>query len=233
MAISAFTVSNIIMHIILISIFIGIFFFTYGATVERDVIKSQVDYFVDDLLGVFKPFTSKLPDNVKEQIKSFNPTLDNSEDIKAAKQNDETKKKAAMGIIALLVVGLLIITIVMKRLDRQGMSKGKIWSKLLKQNLVIIIFVALTEFICINMFGRKYMSVDTNRIKKEVIDHLIDIRDGKQIIISENKLMPSVGSPIQAQGQVQATQQLLEQIQKNTIQEQITRIGQENKKQIN
>ena len=42
----AFETSNVIMHIMIISVFIGIFFFTYGAYLEKKILQNQLDFLV-------------------------------------------------------------------------------------------------------------------------------------------------------------------------------------------
>ena len=57
-------IANIILHVILISIFIGIFFFTYGSHIEENIVKQQVAFLVENN----KEFTSLFPQNTKKQF---------------------------------------------------------------------------------------------------------------------------------------------------------------------
>ena len=60
---------NVTMNIGLISVFIVIFFFTYGSIVEQEIIKKQSEIITIDLISIIKPFLSsedciKLKDNL-------------------------------------------------------------------------------------------------------------------------------------------------------------------------
>ncbi len=170
--ITAFHVSNIIMHIILISVFIGIFFFTYGAYLERTIIKMQVEYLINDLIGSIKVFLPK-SDQVKEQIKNINIDVDESEDQKVRNNNKLTKIKAFIGIFILVTIGIFIILAVSRLMNREKMTHKQFWLKLLKYNIIAIFFIGITEFVFASFYVKKYMSINTNKLKKSVIDNII------------------------------------------------------------
>ena len=170
--ITAFDVSNVIMHIILISVFIGIFFFTYGAYLEKEIIKTQVEYLIEDLLGSIKVFMPEMSDDVKQRIKDYDIKVNEEDDIKVRNKNKETLKKAFMAITALVVVGVILIFAVLKIMKKQNMSNTKFWKTLLKHNAVVLIFIGITYFIFAAYFAKKYLSIDTNHIKKSAIDNI-------------------------------------------------------------
>jgi hypothetical protein len=173
--ITAFEVSNVIMHIILISVFIGIFFFTYGAYLEKEIIKDQVDYLVDDLISPFKVFIPE--DRLKQintKLNNLNIPVDEVADKKVSDNNKAIIKKAFIAIGISVVLGVIIIIIISKKLNTENMSTSQFWGKLLKYNLITLVFIGLTEFIFAAGFAKNFMSIDTNLFKKTVLNNIIN-----------------------------------------------------------
>jgi hypothetical protein len=172
----AFETSNVIMHIIVISVFIGIFFFTYGAYLEKKILKNQLDYLVDDTLGSFKIFMPELSDNIKQTIKTYQFNLDPNADMEVKNSNKKIMKKAFIAIAIAFIIGILIIVVISKKLDMEGMTNKQFFTRLLKYNLFALIIIGLTEFIFASGFAQNYISLDLNRIKKQIVDNLIKLR---------------------------------------------------------
>lgn len=174
--ISAFYVSNIIMHVIFMTIFLTIFFFTYGSYVERETVKNQVNFVVDDLFDSIKPF---LPDESRKKIKSevatYKENIDVSKDEIVIQHNNKIKKTAMTAVIIFLIIGTFVIYTLMKKLDMQHMSNNAFIKKLLKHNFIVIIFIALTEYIFLSVFSKNYISIDLNVLKKNVMNKLADL----------------------------------------------------------
>ena len=59
--------TQIILNVTLISVFIGVFFFTYGKYVEKKIINEQTAYIAESLA---KDIGFYLPKETKEQVKS-------------------------------------------------------------------------------------------------------------------------------------------------------------------
>ena len=135
--ITAFQISNIIMHIILISVFLGVFFFTYGTYLEKQIFKSQIEYLIDDSFGSLKVL---LPENINEFLKqnfsNYNVVPDKSEDEKVKKNNMNVIKKATIAIGVGFIIGIIIITIVTKTMNMENMSQSQFWGKLIKYNFL-------------------------------------------------------------------------------------------------
>jgi hypothetical protein len=244
----AFEVSNIVMHIILISVFIIVFFFTYGVYLEKQVLKRQLEYMIDDsldnLILVFPDATKNIKatidnsqtilaqtnsninrmtnnttdyilnsldnkqmpeekinairqqttkinnaitDTTENIVKSINNTLvklknyqyvPNEElDKKVEESNKKVIMKAVIALAIGLVVGIIIIYILTKKLDMEGMSNKEFIVKLLKKNGIVLIFIALTEFAFAYFFAQNIMYIDVNLIKKSIVENLIKMRD--------------------------------------------------------
>jgi len=94
MGFNSFDAANIVMHIVLISTFITIFFFTYGTMMEKKILKEQIRYVLDDvnkdleIKEIFEDsFKNIIPDDIKTnpQIKEQINML--ADKLKSMKQN--------------------------------------------------------------------------------------------------------------------------------------------------
>jgi hypothetical protein len=248
--VKAFDLANIVMHIMFISAFLGIYFFTVGSYLEHIVLKSQIDYLVDDLLGTtqiiaqdiikdlkntinsldinnvnkstkiinnlsdsieYKLNNINLPDNDKQKLKekinkikqstelsyvdkindiiksvndmpnkinidNLNVHVNTKADDAVEQQNKIIMTKAFKYIFIGFIVGIILLYVIGKKFDREGLSMEQFFTKLVKRNLLILCFIALTEFTFAFFFAKKYMSINVNALKKSVIDSLIKIK---------------------------------------------------------
>lgn len=248
--VKAFDLGNIVMHVMFISAFLGIYFFTYGSYLERIVLQSQIDYLVDDLLGTtkiiapdivndlkntvngldtsnsakstkilnelsnnieYKLNNMNIPDNDKDLLKTKINEIKQSKDVSHAdkinniiktiqnmpnkiniddinvsvnteadnaveQQNKLVMNKAFKFIFIGFIVGFILIYVIGKKFDREGLSMQQFFMKLVKRNLLVLCFIAFTEFTFAYFFAKNYMSINVNALKKSVIDSLIKIK---------------------------------------------------------
>jgi len=85
-------------------------------------------------------------------------------------------KKAMFAILIGFVIGIVIIYILSKKLDMEGMSRTQFFMKLIKYNLMALIVIAITYYNFASGFAKNFMSLDLNRIKKEIVDNLIKLK---------------------------------------------------------
>lgn len=164
--ITAYDVANVILHVVLISSFIGIFFFTYGSYVEQQVIKSQMDYIVKDMVGDLNNFIpSGSKSTINATIGQIQPPDMSKEDADAQNNNSKLLKQAltVLGIVFAIGMGT---TIWMSYHYNFSMKE------LLKTDLIILGFVALTEFCYLTFIGKNYRSGDPNYVKKALVESL-------------------------------------------------------------
>jgi hypothetical protein len=163
----------------LISAFLGSYFFTFGAYLEREVLQDQLNYLVDTTLQPMKILVPGISEDIKNKMKSYNFKIDEKADIKTAEQNKKTVDKAIKLITFFFIIGLIVIVILSRTLDREGMSYNEFFKKLITRNLIIMIFIAATEFIFAFFFAKNYMSLDTNKLKKQIFLSLDNIKNKK------------------------------------------------------
>jgi len=175
-------IANIILHVTLISTFIGIFFFTYGSHIEENIVKKQVAFLIEDN----KEVASLIPNDSKQKIIDSinNIKLDLAEDDKkAAEQNKKLLIKAVKILSIVLVIGIAIVWKMSKMYNFNFIH-------LLKENLIILCFVALTEFSFLTFFAQNYLSIDPNIIRRRCITIIGDNK--LPINLTKNKDMDEV-----------------------------------------
>lgn len=159
-------ISNIIIEVVFVATFLTIFFFTYVTTVENDIIKDQVNYIVESMLEDTKNFIPPeylitLKNNLNTMKKPDLTEADN--EVRAS--NNKIKKFCYKGI----GIGIVVL------MGLTGLASYTLnfsYSHILFENFILLIFIALTEFVFLNVFARNFISADTNKIKLEIINKM-------------------------------------------------------------
>ena len=160
----SYTIADILLHVILISSFLVIFFFTYASKVEKEIVVRQSTDIVKD---VIQSTTVILPDAV---IKDMSTLLSehgkksdmSDEDAEIEKANKELLDNTVKTIGIVCVVGIICVYI-MSKVYKFSMTD------LVVHNLIIVSFVALTEFLFLTYFAKNYDSIDANFVKYKVL----------------------------------------------------------------
>ncbi len=159
-------IANIILHVAFISSFLGIFFFTYGSRVEKDVVKDQIDFivknFTDDITNTVPP---EYLQRISPIIQTLQPPDMSKEDIEVEEQNHKLLIKAMSVISVVLAISILSVVYLSKKYNFD------LWN-MIKENIVILCFVALTEFCFLTFIGKTFRSADPNFVKFTIIQTL-------------------------------------------------------------
>ena len=160
--------SNIILHITLIVTFISIFFFTYGAYIEKKVVDNQMNLLVQNFTKDMSVLPSNVNDAMRTSISNINLTDMSKIDARVKKSNEELKKKAFMFIGILFAIGMSIVVGI-------SLAAGRKYSlvALIAENIGLLIIVALTEFLFATLVLKNYRSADLNIVKKQIVVELI------------------------------------------------------------
>lgn len=162
-------VANIIMATAMISVFLGVFFFTYASRVEQKIVVERSTQIVDDMVLTAK---NAIPQQQKAMILNeivpylVVPQSLEEEDAQVAAANKELMITAAKAIgifVAICVFLLALLTIFFKVPIVE----------LLKDNFIILIFVGLTEFTFLTYFAQNYITIDANYVKEKILESLI------------------------------------------------------------
>ena len=161
------------MMVALYSVFVGIFFFTYGAFIEHKVLENQIENIVDSITRDVLPF---VPDDIKTGLydkldsaqKSIKTTMSGS-DSKAEKNNQKVKKTAFEMLAGIFIVGMGI-SVATASMYSGGSNKALV--ALLKKNALLLVFVIIVEFLFFTLVTKNYLSIDPNSVKQKIVQTL-------------------------------------------------------------
>ena len=155
-------VANIAMHVILISTLLTIFFFTYATRVEEQIVKDQVNYIISD----FTENVDMLPIEYVTVLKSSTAFIKPPDMTKIDKLVTDANSKLMNNVLILIIVfvifGLWLIYSMSKKYNFD-------FYDLMKHNMIVLIFVGLTEFVFLTYIGKSYRSGDSNSVKKSLL----------------------------------------------------------------
>jgi len=163
---------TVIMNVLLISLFIGIFFFTYGSYIEGKIVNNQMEFLSSDISNIVRLFGENTNNNFKEKIKTFILPDLHEEDKKAKESNNKIMMKA-LKVNIFFAIAVIIAIYVIYITSKKDFSMGV----LIKQNLILLLFVALTEFSFITFFVSDFVSIDPNNIKYNFVKNLESLKD--------------------------------------------------------
>ena len=157
-----------LIQVIIISSFIGIFFFTYAAKIEENIVKKQCSEIIDDLSDDMKTMVPyDILQKVYTQIVPNMRAPDLSrEDADVKQKNDLLLKKITKLISIFIGVGLTLVI-------------GLIWifkipiKEILISSGISVLFVAIVEYSFLTFFAQNYRTIDSNFVKMKIIQTLI------------------------------------------------------------
>lgn len=162
-------IANIIMATAFISIFIGVFFFTYASKIEEKIVVQQSTEIVQDLTSSLLLISPQQKQVLKTAVL---PSLQVSSELEQQDQevkiaNQELVRNAVKVISIFVLICVLLIGVLAYFFNISIME-------LVKNNLIILCFVALTEFTFTTFFARYYVTIDANFVKKQLADSLVN-----------------------------------------------------------
>jgi hypothetical protein len=165
---------GVVIQVFLIFVFLTVFFFTYASKKEGEIVKNQVDFLTKDFLATE---LSLLPDSVKamiaEKINTIEPDTSRNKTIEDS--NNEIKAKTTKILVSLGVI-IFVFTVASFFLSKKvEFFKNLNLIHILKETAVILFFVALTEFIFLEYFAARFISVEPNLIKSRIYKNLATI----------------------------------------------------------
>jgi len=157
---------GVVLQVSCIFIFLTVFFFTYTANEEKKVVENQVNFLIDNIVG---SNINLLPNSVKQSIldKCDKLKSDNSQNESIKANNDSIKSKSIIIMIVLISI-VTVITVWLKYNNYIHLEK------LLKETGLIVLFVAITEFLFLTFFASRWISVDPSLIKAHLFNNLAE-----------------------------------------------------------
>lgn len=158
------------MMVALYSVFVGIFFFTYGAFIEHKVLENQIENIVDSLTRDVLPFVpDPIQGGLNKELESQITIIKTKmllQDATAKTDNQIVKKKAFEMLAGIFIVGMGI-SVATASMYSGGSNKALV--ALLKKNTLLLVFVIIVEFLFFTLVTKNYLSIDPNSVKQKIV----------------------------------------------------------------
>ena len=159
---------NIILHVVLSSIFIAVFYFTYTTTVEEQVLTTNIEGLTENLI---KDLTAFVPASaLKPYIDSITLPDMTKDDQKAADSNNQLIN------ISIIILSVFFGVGILSALALSLLTPLPVWVYFLNA-FTILGFVALTEFIFLNTITRNYQVIDPSKVKGMFLTALLQFQE--------------------------------------------------------
>lgn len=161
-------ISKVFINVLFISVFIAIFFFTYGSYIEEKVVINQMHFLSKDIKNLFGLFGENINNLISQKLDEVTLPDLSKEDKKAQQSNSIVKNKAFQFVLMFAVIVLAIVYFIYVRYNNGTYQLNEIIS----ENIVILIAVGITEYVFLAYFGARYISIDPNIIKLSILESL-------------------------------------------------------------
>jgi len=163
-----------LIQIFLVFAFLSLFFFLYVVKVERQIFSDQVGFIVDSFVDeFFKNIDVFFPERRQDINKLFSDAvakfeITENQEVNAAitASNNKIQKTTQ---ITLLVTGVVIILILIAMWYFGGCLD---FGRQFAMGLVILAFIAITEFAFLHLVAKNYISAEVNNIKSAILERV-------------------------------------------------------------
>ena len=160
-------VSIVLCQVIMFFVFITIFFFTYATLTEKNVLKNQISFLIDQTIGPYLNFLSKNEPSIdiKSEVNKITPDPKNDSEI------DAKNKAIIIYVIKILIISVLVISGLIyglyhfSKVKNSGFFTSFKLTHIIIESLIILFFVGITEFVFLKYFGARFISIDINKVK--------------------------------------------------------------------
>jgi hypothetical protein len=160
--------SKVLSNVLFISIFIAFFFFTYGSYIEKKVVKNQMEFLSEHISNIIK-LGGK---NINKDVINFTNNIKVPDLSKEDKDASTNNKKITLNVIKINILFFIIVFSIIIYIYLNYGNNTYNLGQIISNNLVILLFIALTEFIFWNFFASKFISIDPNKTKLSIIQAL-------------------------------------------------------------
>jgi len=172
-------ITKVMINVLLIFIFLSVFFFTYATSIEKNVIINQMKV----LSNNFMSFIELSGNNINTNIYNENIKLLSPDNIKSISANDgkvlsENKNIIKNVIIYVSIFFIIVVLIVIYLVKTERVTDIH---EILIESFIILIFIACLEYTFLTFFGSKFISIDTNLIKLNIVEFLQKYTNGEHL----------------------------------------------------
>ena len=166
--------AQVVLQVTLSSIFICLFFFTYGKTQEEKSMERQIEFLIDDLVGETGTILSpEQREQIRKYISNINPDT-SAEDEQVKQSNTLVWKKTVKFMMVMGIVGGFVVYRLWKQSTGQGMWKSFSIKQTVFEALLALCVVALTEYVFLTYLGSEYITISPNKIKAQILRNISD-----------------------------------------------------------
>jgi hypothetical protein len=126
----------------------------------------------EDIVNIIRLFGKNINTIVKEKLSVMSPPDLSKADAKAKDNNKQIMMKAAGANIVFTIIVVISIYFLYKKSKKEFSMKTLIY-----QNLILLVFIALTEFCFLTFFAADYVSINTNKIKYNFVENVQELNN--------------------------------------------------------
>jgi hypothetical protein len=166
--------TKIFMQIFFVVSFLSLFFFLYVVKVERDQFEDQVNLIVDNILSDLKTNAAKiirsttqrqdLGKKLEDLVKDWK--IPHREFVKIEENNKILMTKTKKIVISFAVILLALVVSLFVLHFCLHLTRGFI------ENLIVLLFIGLTEFAFLTIVASRYIAADPNQVKYTILNSI-------------------------------------------------------------
>lgn len=158
---TAHFIADTVVHVTMVAVFVGIFFFTYATFIEKQVVARTTEQLTSGLMEEVEAWLTPTQNQLlMEQLQQLQAPDLTAADAAAKLKNDETLTTAIVALGALVIVGLIILLIVSK------VSSTPInWKEVFVTNGIVLAATALVEFLFLTCLAQFYVPASLDDFK--------------------------------------------------------------------
>ena len=160
---------SIIINVTLIAVVIGVFYFTLASKVEQQVVINQSQYIADSFMNNIVPFISEQQKPLI--IAAINKQMDQQKQSLTQQDLDAQTKNSQLTILAVIILSIVGVLGIGSSYALAYYNKIN-YFEILKSNLVLVLFVGLTEVLFLELIAKNYISVDPNQVNTDILNAL-------------------------------------------------------------
>lgn len=166
---------TIAIQVLFVFIFLNVFFFVYVVKEEKKIFQKQIRIIISDMFNdqSIKSIINSFP-NFKDTksvmlgllgiIKRKIEQSTSSDNKHIEKINNDIKKKS----ILLMAISTCVLSIIIMILICIGFKIP--FYDIIKENLIILVFIGITEYIFLNLIAKRYRVINANNVRKYISD---------------------------------------------------------------
>ncbi len=163
-------ITNILLHVGFMALFLTVFFFTFAQNVEKQIVEEQLNFVIKDFVGnSFKPLDPSIVQDIKHKIDSVFNNLDFTKQDSDVKKSNKAVFDKAITFVSILFGTILLFALFMSYFNNWDHHYIKY---LITSCFSSLIFVAITETLFLLLIAKNYLSADPNQIKLKVVETL-------------------------------------------------------------